>query len=301
MNSLLHFMQIAFLFSALNYTYGASVNCSCNPGWYAMQNIHGVSVGKPAITSFEANSLNIFVRGRDGQLWARYYEDGKWLGWVQHWGRLTSAPSASSPGGRRIYIAVRGSDNQYWVRLFNSNEWMAWEAIGGNSTLDPAIISYETNHIHVFLCSPDGLLFMRTQVDGSWAAWMSLDKTCTSPPTATMMNGRNFCVAIVNADKSVSIGMNVNGTWSWYTLAIPSKEAVSVTTWDFNKLVLSTKNQNGATLMTIFDTGSKSIESMTQITNGIESAVSTTFVGYKNIGLAGANSMGETIIYSMSA
>lgn len=298
---LILFLQVFCFISASRFVYGASVNCSCNPGWHAPQNIYGVSIGKPAITSFESDSLNVFVRGTDDQLWARYYENGKWLGWVQHWGKLTSAPSTTSPGMRKIYIAVRGSDSQFWVRHYNSNEWMGWEPIGGNSTLDPAIISYGTEHVHVFLCSQDGMLHIRTKTGEFWNAWTPLDKACISAPTAVMLNGKSFCIAAINEEKAVSIGTNVNGVWSWATLSIPSENAVSITTWDFNKLVIFTKNKSGMVLMTIFDTVDSTIDSVTEVTLGLKSAPSATFVGYKKIALAGTNTVGETIITTMSA
>lgn len=294
-------VQVFCFIFAPKLVYGASMNCSCNPGWHTPQNIYGVSIGKPAITSYELDSLNVFVRGTDDQLWARYYENGKWLGWVQHWGKLTSAPSATSPGMRKIYIAVRGSDAQFWVRHYNSNEWMGWESIGGNSTMDPAITSYGTDHVHVFVCSQDGKLHIRTKAEGSWNAWTPLDQSCISAPTAVMLNGKSFCVAVINDEKAVSIGKHDNEVWSWSTITIPTENVVSITTWDFNKLVIFTKNKSGMVLMTIFDTVDRTIDSVTEVTHGLKSAPSTTFVGYKKIALAGTNSAGETIITTMSA
>lgn len=289
-----------FLSTAIVSAFGAPMNCTCQPGWSEWHRLQGVTIGKPAITSFDVDSLNVFVRGTDNQLWARYFDAGKWLNWVPHGGKLTSAPAVTSPETRKLYLVVRGSDNQYWVRLYNSKDWLAWEPIGGNSTMDPAIISPTASQAHVFLCNSDGMVYMRTKNEGAWNPWTSLNKMCSSPPTAVMLNGNEYSVAFVNDEGTLSVGRSTNAVWSWINLNIPSVQSPAMTTWDFNELVIFTKNRDGAIMMTFFDKNSQDIASMTKVTGEFSSAPGAGFIAYKKIVLSGATSNGETVISTMS-
>ena len=96
----------------------------------------GVCTSSPAAVSWSSTSLrlDVFVRGTDGALWHKYYQNG-WSGWQSLGGKLTSSPAATWDVGatptNNIHVFVRGSDGAVWQKYWTGSAWSTWKSLGG--------------------------------------------------------------------------------------------------------------------------------------------------------------------------
>jgi hypothetical protein len=143
----------------------------------------GAIVGSPAVSSWGANRLDVFVRGTDNQLYHEYF-DGGWHPWEALGGDLRSAPAAVSWGPNRIDVFARFSDNQLHRRVFDGS-WQAWEARGGvlgEGTV--AATTWGTNRLDVFVRGVDDQLH-HVWYNGTWQPWENLGGVLAAGPAAT--------------------------------------------------------------------------------------------------------------------
>ena len=63
---------------------------------------------RPAVASWSAGRLDVFVRGTDHQLWHKWWANG-WSGWEPLGAVLASAPAAVASSAGRLDVFVRGT------------------------------------------------------------------------------------------------------------------------------------------------------------------------------------------------
>lgn len=270
-------------------------NCSCTSAWTMLYDIRGISVGPPAITSYSPDTINVFVRGTDGQMWGRFYENEKWLAWKAHGGQLTSSPSASSPGSKWIFLAVRGSDNQYWARSYDTEKWMSWEPIGGEGPSDPAVVALSTDHFVVFVCSENGTMHYRSKRSNTWDEWKSLNQSCTSSPAAVHVGDTFIGIAFINGQGSLSLGTGYVENLSWTYLPILMQSKAALGSRGAGILTVVTRDEVGMLSIISFDVYRRQIVSMNSVSDGLSGAVATAWTENHFLLAARANG-GETII-----
>lgn len=161
----------------------------------------------PDIASWGENRLDVFVRGSDGELWTKVWQNG-WSGWISLAGvgpKLESGPGAVSWGPGRIDVVARvaGDDIGHW--------WFdgAWHynqlSVGWDFTLDPDIASTEPGELFVY--ARDGQGYIRQlayNTVGGWEGWALVGGPTTSGPSAIAWNPyRLDVVAAHPADNSV--------------------------------------------------------------------------------------------------
>lgn len=81
----------------------------------------------------EGNTLHVFVRGIDGQVYMNSQISGSWSGWSSVPGGLTSSQPAAVldlTGALRLY--VQGIDNRLYVNTRTSGTWGGWSAVPGS-------------------------------------------------------------------------------------------------------------------------------------------------------------------------
>lgn len=147
----------------------------------------------PAAVSWGAGRLDLFVRGRSGELYQNYREQGIWSNWrVPEAFRgvgLRSAPSCTSWGESRIScVALIEGDRAVWHFFFDGLGW-ARESLGGEASSAPVIVSPRANQLAVFVAGGGGRLFGKGWVPGRWSDWRDLGGELRSAPACVAWRG----------------------------------------------------------------------------------------------------------------
>jgi hypothetical protein len=142
----------------------------------------GVSTASPAAISWYSSylRLDVFVRGTDGALWHKYYQNG-WSGWESLGGQLASGtgPAVCSWNAGRLDVFAQGTDGALWHKWWNGASWSGWESLGGKLTASPAAVAPYTSPafgsaINVFARGTDGACWEKAWNGASWSSWHSL-------------------------------------------------------------------------------------------------------------------------------
>ena len=142
--------------------------------WSDWENLGGALTSAPAVSSWQPNRLDVFVRGTDNALYHKYWNGSQWIDWESLGGVLTSAPAAVSWGSNRIDVFVRGTDNALYHKYWNGSQWIDWESLGGELTSAPAVASWATNRLDVFVKGTDNALYHKYWNGSQWSDWESL-------------------------------------------------------------------------------------------------------------------------------
>src|SRR5512135_2571999 len=112
--------------------------------WSNWECIGGVLISAPAVSSWGASRLDVFVGGTDNGLWHKWYDGIKWRGFESLGGALASAPGAFSRAANLIDLVVEGPDNGLWQKSWNGTAWSSWSAIPPTAVIfdAPAITMY---------------------------------------------------------------------------------------------------------------------------------------------------------------
>lgn len=156
----------------------------------------------PSAVSWGPGRLDVFVRGRSGELYQNYRE-GAWSGWrVPEAFRgvaLRSAPSCASWGAGRLSCAalVDGSD-EVWHFYWDGAGW-ARESLGGFATSAPSVVSPGAGQLAVFVAGRQGQLFGRSWVRGQWSEWRDLGGALRSAPACAAWPGDQLIQCFVTS------------------------------------------------------------------------------------------------------
>jgi hypothetical protein len=136
----------------------------------------GVCTASPAAVSWNASYLRIdvFVRGSDGALWWKYYQNG-WSKWESLGGQLASGsgPAVASWSAGRLDVFVEGTNGALYHKWYSGGAWSGWQNLGGKLTSSPAAASPSTGVIDVFVRGSDGAVWQKSYNNG-WSSWKSL-------------------------------------------------------------------------------------------------------------------------------
>jgi hypothetical protein len=160
-------------------------------GWYSLGGCLAPGSG-PSVVTTGNNTLNLFVRWCDNQLYQRYFDGQNWGAWTPLGGGLTSDPAAVVSGGN-VSVFVRGTDNQLyqgsWACLRRC--FWSWTALGGVLSSGPAAASLSPNTIHVYARGTDNKLYQNYWNGSQWTGWAGLGgSVVSSDPDAIAWDGR---------------------------------------------------------------------------------------------------------------
>ena len=90
--------------------------------------------GGPAVTADGPHVLDVFVRGKHNhELVHRFFDGGKWSGWINLGGDLAAGPAVTAKGPHVLDVFVRGKHNDELVhRFWNGTKWSGWINLGGD-------------------------------------------------------------------------------------------------------------------------------------------------------------------------
>jgi hypothetical protein len=149
-------------------------------GSNAWDSLGGVSTSSPAAFSWGSSyfRLDVLVRGSDGAVWQKYYENG-WSTWIPLGGQVAAGtgPSVASWSAGRLDVFVQGTDGALWHKWWNGAKWSGWESLGGKLTASPAAVTEvgasNAHNIYVFVRGSDGAVWQKYYYNG-WSGWKSL-------------------------------------------------------------------------------------------------------------------------------
>lgn len=164
-------------------------------GWSpmgTMANQGAETTSAPAAVSWGSGRLDVFVRGRNGELYQNYRER-TWSGWrVPDAFRgvvLRSAPSCAAWGTNRLSCVALVEGDEGVVHFYWDGAGWARESLGGRATSAPSIVSPGPNQLAVFVAGEGSVLFGMSWVRNQWSAWFNLGGVLLSAPSCAVWPG----------------------------------------------------------------------------------------------------------------
>ena len=188
---------------------------SAQPHWSKIGGQLASGTG-PAVSSWSAGRLDVFVEGTDGALWHKWWTGTSWSGWESLGGKLTSSPAATSQGSGLIDVFARGTGGALWYKDWNGAAWSSWHSLGGQipTGTAPAAYSSGTGHLDVFVEGTGGALYHKSYT-GTWSGWQSLGGSLTSSPAATSTSAGVIDVFARGTGGAIWQKTTTNGGGSW--------------------------------------------------------------------------------------
>src|SRR2546428_7309997 len=102
-----------------------------------VESVGGYAASGPAVTSWGANRLDVFVRGWDNALYHKWWNGSAWSGWESLGGTLASDPAAVSWGPNRLDVFTRGTDHPLAPPSWDGSHWSSSESVGRSLSEGP--------------------------------------------------------------------------------------------------------------------------------------------------------------------
>jgi hypothetical protein len=130
--------------------------------WHPWERLGGVLTSDPAAGSMHANHEHVFVRGRHGDIWQKWWTPpvmGGGTGWSD-WVSLSTPPGVDIEGrpatvSRNLGVCniyVRDSQNWLWQRAWFDGQWHPWQQhLDGRVLTEPACSSMGWAHEQLFV------------------------------------------------------------------------------------------------------------------------------------------------------
>jgi hypothetical protein len=91
----------------------------------------GIAIGSaPAVSSWAAGRLDVFVRGADNAIWHASFS-GRWSGWQSLSPQIVSSPAAVSWAPSRIDLFGTGGNGAMYHKAWTGSAWSGWVADAG--------------------------------------------------------------------------------------------------------------------------------------------------------------------------
>jgi hypothetical protein len=92
----------------------------------------GIAAGSgPAVSSWAAGRLDVFVRGADNAIWQVFFSAGRWSGWISQGQTIVSSPAVVSQSVNQIDLFGTGTDGLIYQKVWNGQAWSAWLSTTG--------------------------------------------------------------------------------------------------------------------------------------------------------------------------
>jgi hypothetical protein len=149
------------------------------------------------------DSIEVFVRGIDDQLYHKTWNGYAWSDFSPLGGVLTSDPASVSWANGRIDVFVRGADNGLWHKWFAGGAWSGWESLGGVLASAPDVSSWGPNRLDVFAMGSDNQLWHRWWNGAAWQGWEPLGGELASGPGAVSWGANRIDIFVKGADSQL--------------------------------------------------------------------------------------------------
>jgi hypothetical protein len=177
----------------------------------------------PAVSSWSAGRLDVFVAGTDNVMWHKWY-NGAWSGWEPLGGTLTSSPGATSSASGTVDVFVRGTDGAVWQKQWTGVAWSGWKSLGGQlaSGTGPGVGSTD-----IFVQGTDHRLWHKNVAASGGTGWVLSGMppealSATSPASAMIALGATT-VCVASTSGNIWESASKNATWTnWESLGSPT-------------------------------------------------------------------------------
>jgi Repeat of unknown function (DUF346) len=232
-----------------------------------------------AAVSMAANRIDLFTRGRDGALHWKTWSGGRWTGWDDLGGQITSAPTASSWADGRMDVFARSATgtlvHKWWTSTAGWNS--GWEDLGGAITSAPAAVSWGSGRIDVFARGTNNGLYQK-YYSGGWHAWVGLGGTLASAPAVASQKSGSLNV-FVRGTNNALYTRAWTGSWSAFTsLGGSLGSAPTATSWADGRLDVFVRDPAGRLFQRYFS-GGKWSAAFTNLGDTLSSAPAATSWG----------------------
>ena len=215
---------------AVQYVYGIP--------WESLGKPSVSIVGKPAISTWGPNRLDIFVRGSDSHLYWRNLSGTTWSAWSSLGGNIADQPAAVSWGANRVDVFSRGSGNDLQHIYYSNGTWSNWESLGLSISLGPAVSSWGANRLDVFAKSSTGNNLIHRWYSNGWQNGSdNLGGSIASSPSAVSWGSNRIdIVARGTGNDVVHLYWDTNHWSNWESLGGSIAQDPGITSWSANRL-----------------------------------------------------------------
>ena len=205
--------------------------------WRGWEDLGGVLIGAPAVSSWAPNRLDCFVRGTNNRMYHKWWNGSRWNGWENLGGVIVGAPAAVSWGRNRIDCFAPGTNNHMHHKWWDGSGWRGWEDLGGLLIGAPAVSSWGANRLDCFVRGTDNKMYHKWWNGLRWSGWENLGGVLTSAPAAVSW-GRNRIDCFVAGTNNHMYHKWWDGSrWSgWEDLGGVLVGAPAVSSWAPNRL-----------------------------------------------------------------
>lgn len=182
--------------------------------WVGPTYLGGVTTQSPTVKvlyeSADIPSLEIIVRGTDGQFFNNISNEHGWTDWSPLGGKLGGAPvcagttaDSSDPNDDVVLCAFRDKDGVIWASP-NTKSGYAVVNSGGMSPGKPSIARYQGKlGWRLFVQGLDGILWYNNYA-GGWKGWKSSGIAIGPSPACIGSGGQTICASKAE-DNSVTV------------------------------------------------------------------------------------------------
>jgi hypothetical protein len=195
----------------------------------------------PAVATWTSSRVDVFVRGKDNDLWRRTRISGSWGSWSRPrpGDCLRSAPGASTWGASGVDVFYRGCDNDLFQVTWNGSQWLEVRPMPGSCLLGaPAAASWGSSRIDVFYRGCDNDLFQATWNGSQWSVIRPMPGSClrsgpgaVSPPGTTRLE-----IAYRGCDDGIWRYGYASGAWTGGGLGGCTMVAPAVTSYTSSRI-----------------------------------------------------------------
>lgn len=222
----------------------------------------------PAATSWSSTRFDLIVRGADGLIYHKYWNNGTGPvgGWTD-WGSIgappvgaASSPTVTTPGPDVLQVFVRGGDNRIWNDQWTHGQgsapggWSGWGPIPntGNATWAPTATDGADTQPDVFYTGTDGAVYY-TRYDSQlgWVTPVSLGGVVQGSPAATTTTGGRLQLAVRGSDSQVYLKFaDTPASWTNWGIVANASTSMSpaMTTGDDGQANLFFRGLNNSTM-----------------------------------------------------
>ncbi len=108
----------------------------------------GLSASRPAVISWAAPRMDIFVRGGDNAVWHRLWTGTTYLPWASTGGNVQSGIGAATWGPERVDLFAVGFDQGLWARTYDT-QWRGWRHLGIRARNAPGAVATARGRVHI--------------------------------------------------------------------------------------------------------------------------------------------------------
>jgi hypothetical protein len=177
--------------------------------WYGWEDLGGVIIGAPTVSSWGANRLDCFARGTNNRLYHKWWNGSSWSGWENLGGVIVGSPGAVSWGPNRIDVFAPGTNNHMYHKWWNGSSWSGWEDLGGVIIGAPTVSSWAANRLDCFVRGTNNRLYHKWWNGSSWSGWENLGGVIVGSPGAVSWGSNRIDV--------FAPGTNNHMYHRWYT------------------------------------------------------------------------------------